>query len=291
MIGIGLPLIDVLVTPRCFLKCPICYTPSGFGIEEADTYEMLKLVDNLAELGVPIINLSGGEPLMREDLPVIVEHTSKNGTGVYLATTGYGLIGEKYESMKDYISWLGLSLDGSSPDVSRLLKGYPKQAELITSIMGHFTENPPIHKTRIGTVVTSKNFHDVENIGKILTGNNGYVPEIWKLYQFCERGPRQVNPEEFELDDETFFSVANGIKNNFNEKIEVDINPRKRMNNSYLIVLPDLSLVVPEGKRYMNVGSFRGKNHNYMKEHIYKLSKDGILDLEKAPSNRAMDLQ
>lgn len=57
-----------LLTGSCNLRCIHCYVEAPSVYNELTTTETLKIARELAELGVPVVFLSGGEPLMRRDL-------------------------------------------------------------------------------------------------------------------------------------------------------------------------------------------------------------------------------
>ena len=65
------PVVVWNVTQRCNLKCVHCYAHAkdrSFK-NELSTEEGKALLDDLEQFGVPVILFSGGEPLMRKDLP------------------------------------------------------------------------------------------------------------------------------------------------------------------------------------------------------------------------------
>ncbi|HWQ63658.1 MAG TPA: radical SAM protein [Methanospirillum sp.] len=65
------PIIFWNLTGRCNLSCQHCYNSSGPDLEadtELSTKEALSFIDDCAELSVPVILFSGGEPLLRPDL-------------------------------------------------------------------------------------------------------------------------------------------------------------------------------------------------------------------------------
>ena len=69
--GMYRPVVFWNLTDRCNLSCAHCYNRSGPGCQtegELSTAEALGLIDDLAEMGIPLILFTGGEPLMREDI-------------------------------------------------------------------------------------------------------------------------------------------------------------------------------------------------------------------------------
>src|SRR5207253_4941782 len=68
--------VRISVTDKCNFRCTYCMPAEGLqwlGREEILSFEEIaRLVDVLARLGVDEVRLTGGEPLVRRDLPVLV---------------------------------------------------------------------------------------------------------------------------------------------------------------------------------------------------------------------------
>ena len=100
---------------RCNLTCKHCYSISAdteFKGELA-TDEVFRVMDDLKAFRVPVLILSGGEPLMRPDIFEIARHAKAMGFYVGLSSNGTlidaGNIGRIAEAGFDYV---GISLDG-----------------------------------------------------------------------------------------------------------------------------------------------------------------------------------
>src|SRR5256885_16504265 len=69
--------VRVSVTDKCNFRCTYCMPAEGLewlGRAEILSFEEIsRLVDVLARLGVDEVRLTGGEPLVRRDLPLLVE--------------------------------------------------------------------------------------------------------------------------------------------------------------------------------------------------------------------------
>ncbi len=90
------------LTYRCPLHCVFCYNPveySGVG-PELTTEQWFKVLDEARALGAVQLGLSGGEPLVRDDLEVIVAHARKLGFYTNLLTSGVGLTEKRLTDLK-----------------------------------------------------------------------------------------------------------------------------------------------------------------------------------------------
>jgi Fe-coproporphyrin III synthase len=122
------PVVVWNITRRCNLKCVHCYahaqeTPSA---EELSTQEGKALIDDLADFGVPVILFSGGEPLVRQDLPELADYAVKKGMRAVISTNGTLITPEMARTLKKIgLSYVGISLDGleSINDRFRGVKG------------------------------------------------------------------------------------------------------------------------------------------------------------------------
>lgn len=113
---------------RCNLRCVHCYAHSR-DIEYKDeltTEQGKELIDDLAQFGAPVILFSGGEPLMRKDLPELALYARSKGMRAVISTNGT-LIDEKMAKVLKEIglSYVGISLDGmrETNDKFRGVKG------------------------------------------------------------------------------------------------------------------------------------------------------------------------
>lgn len=75
------------ITYKCNLRCKHCFTNSGIEKkEELTTNEKLKLVEQLAELGVERVSIAGGEPFASEDIYKFIEKCNEENIDVSIST-------------------------------------------------------------------------------------------------------------------------------------------------------------------------------------------------------------
>jgi radical SAM protein with 4Fe4S-binding SPASM domain len=100
---------------HCNMTCPHCYAAAGGAPSRFDltTERARAVIDELAEAGVKIVIWSGGEPLLREDLPELVRHARARGLQCQLSTNGTLLVPAVVEDLKALgVSYVGVSVDG-----------------------------------------------------------------------------------------------------------------------------------------------------------------------------------
>jgi len=109
------PVVVWNITRRCNLKCVHCYAHAKnipFD-NELSTTEGKFLIDDLAKFGVPVILFSGGEPLVRKDLPELADYAVKKGMRAVISTNGTLITPQTARTLKDIgLSYVGISLDG-----------------------------------------------------------------------------------------------------------------------------------------------------------------------------------
>ena len=121
------PVVVWNMTKACNLKCMHCYAhaTAGPATDELSTAEAKAMIDDLSEYGAPVILFSGGEPLMRPDLPELARYATGKGMRAVISTNGTLISKDKAKELKDIgLSYVGVSLDGM-PEVHDKFRGVP----------------------------------------------------------------------------------------------------------------------------------------------------------------------
>jgi len=127
------PVVVWNITQRCNLKCVHCYAHAKDKVfeNELSTDEGKRLLDDLADFGVPVILFSGGEPLVRKDLPELAAYAVQKGMRAVISTNGTLISPKMARTLKEIgLSYVGISLDGMEAinDRFRGIKGAFKSA-------------------------------------------------------------------------------------------------------------------------------------------------------------------
>ena len=110
------------VTNRCNLNCKHCYTAGMVADNALSPETIFGLVDQLAGLGNGSITISGGEPLLREDIKEILAYASEK-LDTILLTNGTLVDHEMAEFLSNLDIDVQISLDGISPVVHENIRG------------------------------------------------------------------------------------------------------------------------------------------------------------------------
>ncbi len=123
------PVIFWTLTNRCNLRCTHCYNYSGpesATEDELSTAEAMVLIDDLADMGVPLIIFTGGEPLLREDIFELARYAAGKGIGVALSSNGTLITADSALQIQESgISYVGISLDGADAETHNRFRGSP----------------------------------------------------------------------------------------------------------------------------------------------------------------------
>lgn len=129
------------LTQRCNLRCPVCFASSGEKTAPPDpSFDSIAAqLDWLMAHGGPYnIQLSGGEPTMRDDLPEIIRMGKEKGfTFFQLNTNGVRLAREAgyAEKLKEAgLNTVFLQFDGLKDDIYIALRGRPLLTEKLRAI-------------------------------------------------------------------------------------------------------------------------------------------------------------
>jgi 12,18-didecarboxysiroheme deacetylase len=121
------PVVVWNMTRRCNLKCVHCYAQAvdPEGKDEIDTRAGKEIIDDLAQFGSPVMLFSGGEPLVRKDLPELASHAVSRGMRAVISTNGTLITPQKARELKAVgLSYVGISLDGGK-EVHDHFRGVP----------------------------------------------------------------------------------------------------------------------------------------------------------------------
>ena len=246
--------IDFHVTSRCNQECAYCWGPQDSS-QELDRHAAISIVRKIAASSARRIVFTGGDPLQREDIGLLIRLANELNLEVALSTTGDELHSGFLRAYGRWIGLISLPLDGSCEEISSLTK----KAGHFTAIMHDLeilTEHPNID-VKVATPVTRHNLGDMLNIIKLLKTIASRMPNRF-FYNVFQAFPRSVEKQSW--DD---LIVSNEEFQQLKQTIELD-PPSFRVNwldhetldRLYVMIFPDGRLTIPSGSEYVDFGPF-----------------------------------
>ena len=118
------------VTRRCNLRCRYCFADGGSADADPPAEEMERAIrDIAARCGGPLLQLSGGEPTLRDDLPALVRFAKEAGCS-YVQVNTNGLRLAEEPAYAEHLAAAGLDIvflqfDGTRDAIYETLRGAP----------------------------------------------------------------------------------------------------------------------------------------------------------------------
>ncbi len=148
------------LTRNCNLHCIHCRAKATLGPHQGEltTEECKKIIDDIASFATPTVILTGGEPLMREDLFEIIRYGNEKGLRLVIAINGTLLDRDKALRLKELgIKRVSMSVDGKdsrSHDSFRGVQGsfdaVVKAAKILREIGLPFQINTTVTRLNVG---------------------------------------------------------------------------------------------------------------------------------------------
>ncbi len=154
--------ITLLLTFKCNLNCISCFFDKKENKQVLTKKEIFKLIDQFKMWGIKQITLSGGEPLVRNELLEIITYIKKKGLWVGIITNGTLItknISKKFSELG--VNKVSVSIDGIGK-INDKIRGGNNFKRSIRGLNLLLKENIP--EIRINSVITSKNLENIEKI-------------------------------------------------------------------------------------------------------------------------------
>jgi radical SAM protein with 4Fe4S-binding SPASM domain len=181
------------ITLRCPLKCPHCYVDSGD--TEADgvlsTHEAFSVIDQIRSCGRMVVVLSGGEPLLRDDIFDIARYGTEQGLRMVLGTSGYLIdqdIAKKLSAAG--IRAVAISIDSKKATLHDSFRGLDGVWEKAVAAIGHCCDAGI--GVQINMSVMRSAIRDVQDV--ISLGTSHGVRDYQLFFPIPTGRARQIEP-------------------------------------------------------------------------------------------------
>lgn len=200
-------------TLRCNVNCRHCGSDCKqvSNVPDMPKEDFFKVLDSIAckiNPGGVFITVSGGEPLMRNDLEECGRGITLRGFPWGLVTNGLFLSPERFERLLDAgLCSLALSLDGMQQN-HNWLRRHPGSFEKAEKVIDMLVASKRIRRYDVVTCVHQRNYDELSQIYEYLL-NKGVAE--WRLFTIFPAG-RARQDEVLQLPPEQFRGLLNFIR-------------------------------------------------------------------------------
>ena len=238
------------LTYRCPLHCAFCYNPLDFAATEQElgTDDWLRVLREARAAGSVQCGFSGGEPLLRDDLEMLVAEAHRLGFYTNLLTSGVGLTAERAAALKAAgLDHIQLSFQDSTRELNDFLS-HTRTFDLKQRVAGLIKGNgwPMV----MNCVIHRLNIDYIDRIIEMALELGAEYLELansqyysWALLNRDQLLPSRAQVERAER-------ITNEYRAKFGDRIRIffvvpdyhETRPKKCMNgwgNVFLTVTPD----------------------------------------------------
>lgn len=204
------------VTYRCPLHCAFCYNPTDYDKHtqnELSTEQWIQALRDARKLGAIQLGISGGEPLLRDDIEELVREAHKLGYYSNLITSGVGLTEKRIQELKEGgLDHIQLSMHDITEEINNFItntKTFELKKKVAAMIKNHgypMVLNVVIHRYNIGHMKEILEMAEALGADFVELANTQYYG--WSLIN-----RNQLMPTKEQIDE------AEAITNEFRKKV------------------------------------------------------------------------
>jgi len=195
-------------TRRCNLNCKHCGAKKEVYLKELTTSQVKDLVKKISEYKSEYFVVTGGEPLLREDIFEIFSFAKEIGLKTGIATNGFFVDKNNSKAISENFDSAQISLDGSLYVHNKIRGDNSSFQRAIEAVS--FLQRAHCRQITICSVITPENFNDLNNLAKKI---EELKVDIWKITSVMPIGRVEKNDNLF-LNDEQFRNLLLFIKKN-----------------------------------------------------------------------------
>jgi len=153
------------VTLRCNLKCAHCYiNAKGAKLpDELSTDAAKMLIHQITEVSRPLLILSGGEPMLREDIYEIIRYGADRGLRMGMGSNGWFIDDEATQRLEDAgMETVAISLDSTIPERHDEFRGVKGAWEHAVDAIKALKKSRIV--VQVNCTVTPQNYDEVDDI-------------------------------------------------------------------------------------------------------------------------------
>jgi len=257
--------------PACIARC---FSQEQELFADPPLSTVYTVLRHLKDSGVKTVNIMGGEPTQRTDLPLILAFAHNDlGLDTVLSTNAMPLTPELLDEMEPHLTWLSLSLDADTKSFNDALRG-KGQWDAAHRAAHWFGQKDRSVGWKVNTQVTALN---VNNIGGIPDSLG--KPQVWKLLQWTPRAKAALVTDRYAITPEMYNNAVGALRERYPDVCIVE--------RPYPETEPDTGIIRPDGTFEINA-----RPHEYvvignilMDDPSELFRKAGVVYEQFAPEN------
>ncbi|MBT2637961.1 TIGR04053 family radical SAM/SPASM domain-containing protein [Bacillus sp. ISL-45] len=180
------------VTRACQLKCLHCRADAQNKPDprELTPEEGINLIDQIFDLGNPMLVFTGGDCMMREDLFDLADYAIKKGMRVSMTPSATdNVTKEKMQRAKEVgLSRWAFSIDGPTPEIHDHFRGTPGSFDLTIEKVKYLNDlNMPL---QLNTVISRYNYNHLEQMAELM---KELKVVMWYIFLLVPTGRGQLD--------------------------------------------------------------------------------------------------
>ncbi len=217
------PVIFWNITNKCNLACAHCYISARPELDVRDELsleEAKAFIADLAEMRIPLLLFTGGEPLVRRDFWELADYATEKGLKTALSTNGTLITKEVASKIKACgIEYVGVSLDGAKAETHDAIRNQPGCFKRAVQALRNCAEIGL--KAGIRVTITRDNYREIADLldlslelkvprfcvywlvpsgrGKEIYNLQLEPQEVVRIFELLYQRARDLNPEEMEI--------------------------------------------------------------------------------------------
>ncbi len=242
-----IPSVDWWITSHCNLACDFCYGP----VPRKDPIERRSaILEALAACSARAVTFCGGEPLLIRKIDQYAATLAQCGKSTVLNTNGQLLRTRLDQGFRlGNFAMAGISIEGSTPAIHRAMRGKNADLDEVIEAARIVTKEPDV-SLKLATVVSGVNRDNLPALARTV---RDLAPDIWRLYQYSNRGAQNFGQQRHWLPEDEFQRL---VKKATELAAPVPTAPSTEAETEgCLIVDPDGSVLQPVGTEYVCRGN------------------------------------
>lgn len=194
------------VTNACNLRCITCFKAAGTCYRNEMSLDMLRdVIDQIAELGVDYVVVSGGEPFIRRDTLDVIAYLVERDIRAHVITNGTLIDDRTAIRLGEIRPWrVQVSLDGSCPEVNDRIRGEGAFEKTLRGAKLLVAQDLDV---RLYPTVNKLNIHDLGNIKKLVQELRPGFNHLG-FAKFYATGRGKEHGAELDIPEEEFYDLV-----------------------------------------------------------------------------------